>query len=282
MNIPLTADSRTTKDKFFSYVEAKGLGASLLIGCKFNSNAGKAEALERIRKALTAEAAAKKAAPPPLPRPRPPPWLPPPRPPPLPPQPPPLPPPPRPPEDDEEHDGPDEAGPFDFAGFRSTLPTMRKDSNEDTGDTMMTPMNPLIGNFDPNVLPGSALLCIAHSSLKAQSMFSLPSTLLTYTKPGHNLSVRDAESALKRMAKERRIVKNVGQFHVRPNSDATPNYVLVGDSRIPCVGLYKITPGRGVKMLERWHSDDKYDVKKMYQLASKHECNNVMVLACKS
>ena len=48
MNIPLTADSRTTKDKFFSYVEAKGLGASLLIGCKFNSNAGKAEALERI------------------------------------------------------------------------------------------------------------------------------------------------------------------------------------------------------------------------------------------
>ena len=63
---------------------------------------------------------------------------------------------------------------------------------------------------------------------------------------------------------------------MRPNSDVTPNYVLVGDSRIPCVGLYKITPGRGVKMLERWHSDDKYDVKKMYQLASKHECNNVM------
>ena len=52
MNIPLTADSRTTKDKFFSYVEAKGLGASLLIGCTFNSNAGKAEAIERIQKAL--------------------------------------------------------------------------------------------------------------------------------------------------------------------------------------------------------------------------------------
>ena len=162
------------------------------------------------------------------------------------------------------------------------MPTMRKDSNEDTGDDVPSAPNPLIGNFDPNVLPGSALLCIAHSSLTAKSVFSLPSTLLTYTKPGHNLSVRDAESALKRMAKERRIVKNVGQFHVRPNSDVTPNYVLVGDSRIPCVGLYKITPGRGVKMLERWHSDDKYDVKKMYQLASKHECNSVVVLACKS
>jgi len=229
MNIPLTADSRTTKDKFFSYVEAKGLGASLLIGCKFNSNAGKAEAIERIQKALRRR---------------------------------------------QEHDG--DVGRFNFTDFRETLPLV------DTMAPTPSPLNPFIGNFDPNVLPGSALLCIAHSSLTAKSVFSLPSTLLTYTKPGHNLSVRDAESALKRMDTERRIVKNVGEFHVLPNSDVTPNYALVGDSHIPCVGLYKITPGCGVNMLERWHSDDKYDIEKMYQLASKHECNHVVVLACKS
>ena len=147
-----------------------------------------------------------------------------------------------------------------------------------------SPVATYTGGFNPDKLEGSALMCIAHSSLQAKNTFSLPSTkpLLTYTNPGENMRVSDALDALEKMAKERRIVKNVGKFHVRPNCDVTPNYVLQGDDQIEFVGLYKIVPRKGVEPLERWGKHDKFDVAGMFSLAEKHGCNAVVILACKS
>ena len=147
-----------------------------------------------------------------------------------------------------------------------------------------SPVAPYTGGFNPDKLEGSALMCIAHSSLQSKNMVALPSTmpLLTYTNPGENMKVSDAQAALEKMAKERRIVKNVGKFHVRPNCDVTPNYELGGDDRIGCVGLYKIVPKKGVEHLERWRSHDETDVEGMYSLAKVHGCTSVVILACKS
>ena len=95
------------------------------------------------------------------------------------------------------------------------------------------------------------------------------------------MNVSDARAALEKMTKELRVVKNVGELHVRPNSDVTPNYVLEGDDDGPLVGLYKIKPGKRAKMLERWHGTVLYDVKHMYSLLKQYKCKQVAILTCK-
>jgi len=152
---------------------------------------------------------------------------------------------------------------------------------------------PQDAGFDPHRLDGNVLLFIGHCMLSpiagSDPVVAIPPgcMVMTYCDYKDSMPIQSAFDGLTRITNERRIVKNVGGYHIKTNQDVSVNYRLRGDSSFLGVGIYVVEQSTCIKpgsVTQKHHCSnmDNGNLQWLLDYMEELKCTSIVIIGCKN